>query len=332
MSFGPGELFILFVLIGVVVLGVAVWPTPPVRPPAPNPCATPDEAFARLDAARAQDDTPAVNPAMRYTAFTHGGPTDTVVLILHGYTNGPRQFYELGRRLHAAGATVLIPRAPYHGYKDRLTTAHADFTAETALHWANAGLDVACALGRQVVVCGISGGGAAAAWLAQNRREVHRAVLLAPLIGLYGPPLWAMRLVSHLMCRLPNQLRWWNEAEKEGRTGPPHAYPRFATRAIGHLMRLGYSVFDAALRTAPHAKSLFIVTTVLDTGVSNPLSAELARRWRAHPGVSVSEYQFPPDSGLQHDFIDPTQPYARPDVVYPLLQSMLLAEIRRPAG
>lgn len=323
--FGPGELLVLLLLAVMLVgVGVAVWPTPPVRAPEPNPCATPAEAFDRLDAWRGKDTPPAINPAMHTLAFTHGGPTDTVVLILHGYTNGPRQFYALGQRLHAAGATALIPRAPYHGYVDRLSDTHAHFSAEVALHWANAGLDMACALGQRVVVCGISGGAAAAAWLAQNRPEVHRAVLLAPLIGLHGLPLWAMRPASRLLCRLPNQMRWWSEAEKAGRTGPPHAYPRFATRAIGQLMRLGYSVFDAARRTPPYAKSLFIVTTALETGVSNPLSAELARRWRAHPGVSVSEYQFPPEAGLQHDFIDPAQPYARPELVYPLLQEMLL--------
>ena len=48
-------------------------------------------------------------------------------------------------------------------------------------------VDIAAGLGDQVTIAGLSAGGVVAAWAAQHRRDVHRAVLIAPSLGVRSP-------------------------------------------------------------------------------------------------------------------------------------------------
>jgi len=40
-------------------------------------------------------------------------------VLIHGTTNSPRQWEELGGALHALGHNVLILRMPHHGLESR---------------------------------------------------------------------------------------------------------------------------------------------------------------------------------------------------------------------
>ena len=62
--------------------------------------------------------------------FDHGKQTEHVIVLMHGFTNCPEQFNELGRQHFDAGNNVLIPRMPYHGLSDRLTDVLVNITAE----------------------------------------------------------------------------------------------------------------------------------------------------------------------------------------------------------
>ena len=59
-----------------------------------------------------------------------------------------------------------------------------------------------------------------------------------------------------------------------------------------------------------------------DETISNPSAEELVEAWRDH-GREVTLYWLPSMPKLEHDVIDPGQPWARPGFVYPRLFALL---------
>src|SRR5947209_12395254 len=90
--------------------------------------------MARL-AALAALDGPDVNPACRTRVYTHGAPTERVIVCLHGLTNCPAQFDSLARLAYASGSNVIVPRLPMHGYADRMTPALAGLDPYALCSW-----------------------------------------------------------------------------------------------------------------------------------------------------------------------------------------------------
>ena len=45
------------------------------------------------------------------------GTNGKAVLIQHGYSGYPTEMYDLARRIHAEGYTVVVPRLPGHATK-----------------------------------------------------------------------------------------------------------------------------------------------------------------------------------------------------------------------
>ena len=283
-----------------------------------------ESALARLDALRARDAAPHIRADSGTAALLHGGRTARAVVLFHGLTNGPPQFAELGRRLHAAGYNVLIPRLPGHGHADRLTGALADLTVAALAERADEALAIAAGLGEEVALAGLSLGGALAGWLAQQRAEVARALLIAPLLGLYVVPPRLTGATVRLARRLPNRFLWWDPRVREAIGGPEHAYPRFATRALAVGLWFGLDLLRRAKEAPPAARSLAIVTAWGDRAVSPGAVDELARRWEGH-GRAVARHHFGPEEvpDLLHDLIDPAQPDARIETVYPVLMRLL---------
>src|SRR5919108_1772152 len=95
-------------------------------------------------------DGPNVNPVCHTRLYTHGRATERALVLLHGFTNCPRQFDELGRRFFDQGWNVLIPRYPRHGYSDRLTDAIAELRAEHLMAVADRSALAASGLGERV--------------------------------------------------------------------------------------------------------------------------------------------------------------------------------------
>ena len=178
---------------------------------------------------------PKIRPECAIQLLDHGHPTEQVFVLLHGLSNCPAQFTKLGRLLFERGHNVVVPLVPYHGEENRLATDWGRLSAEDMLEAGNQAADLARGLGTKVTAAGLSISGATVAWMAQNRSDVSRAVLLAPFLAPAGIPRWAWTPLERLFF-LPNMFFWWDSTKRENLEGPPYAYPRFATRVIGETM------------------------------------------------------------------------------------------------
>ena len=305
------------------LLAFACWPMHfPYTPPVFTPPAYYAEAKALIESKIAKAPR-TLSEAGRPRVFLHDAPTDHVFVLLHGLTNSPEQFDKLGRILFERGHNVVIPRTPGHGDADLMTDALSVFTAKAMLDYANLAITLARPLGRHLTVVGLSINGATTAWVAQNRSDVDRAVLLAPFFAPRGLPRFAIKPLSQLLIRVPNVFLWWDPVHKDQIAGSGHAYPRFSTRSIGETMRLGAMIFKESRKSPPACPSILIVTSASDIAADNAATAYLAAKWReSRPGV-VETYEFPASENVPHDFIDPQQSDQRIDLVYPRLIEML---------
>jgi pimeloyl-ACP methyl ester carboxylesterase len=313
-------------ILGLAACAAALWiaaaPIPPVPEPAPpSPARDHEEALARFHRARAGTDS-SVRVDCLPRLLTHGHKTDRAVVLLHGFTNCPKQFDSLAVLLYERGCNVYLPRVPRHGISDRMTTALRDLTAEEMSACAESALDLAHGLGNRVTVVGLSSTAVATAWLAARRADVDEAVLIAPSLGPRGVSLfWTRRLTSVLLV-VPNFFVWWDSKLKGHVPGPTQCYPRFSSRALAQIYRLGLDVIDAAGHAKPAARRVTIVTSASDEAISREIVGELTRRWRAQ-GAEVRDCVFPESLAVRHDMIDPEQPYQRIAVAYPVIVGLV---------
>ena len=287
----------------------------------PHPVTGYADALRLVDSLRAQESS-AIASECRTELRTHGGRTRHVVVLLHGLTNCPAQFDSLGQIAYARGANVFIPRLPRHGFADRMSDelAHAD--AEELRAFTDRVLDVAQGLGDTVTVVGLSVGGTLVAWAAQERRDVDRAVLIAPMLGVEMAPGRWTPVVARLTGALPNLFFWWDAKVKQQLPGPRHVYPRFSTRSVAATLKIGWMIREDAVRDAPGCRSLTMVTVGGDKAVDNGLCAEVVRAWRRH-GVDVVTWEFPAALHLNHDIVDPAQVGGNPSITYPVLSRII---------
>ena len=124
----------------------------------------------------ARDDEGVVRGA---EAFALVGTNGRALLLLHGFGDTPQTLRYLADRLHAAGYTVRAPLLPGHG---RALRDFALATAEDYLRSAREELDRMRASSEWVGLVGLSMGGAVAARLAAERRDLRALVLLAPYL------------------------------------------------------------------------------------------------------------------------------------------------------
>jgi carboxylesterase len=289
----------------------------------PSPAASYEQAVARLTAIEAAEDALPLHDGGRTVVLSHGHRTERSFVLLHGLTNSPRQFRELGEQLFAAGANVVIPRLSRHGLADRMTEAHGELTAPDLIRYAETGIDIARGLGERVTVVGLSVSGISAAWLAGRRDDLDEAFLLAPLFGPAVVPDALTPALTAALVRLPNKFVWWDPRVRENLPGPPMNYPRFPTRALGEALRLG---LDAAEPPGPlRVRRLGVVLTENDVAVNNRRTLRLVERWRRQsPETEFFLHTFPAAERIPHDFIDPLQPDARPDKVNARLVGWLM--------
>lgn len=287
----------------------------------PRPVADYDEALRRI-ARMGGDADSLVNPLCRTRLLTHGEKAPRAIVLFHGFTNCPRQFDRLGLQFARLGFNVLIPRQPRHGLRDRMTTALGTLTAEDWAATAEEAIDIAHGLGDRVSVAGLSTSGIVVGWLAQNRPDIDRAMLIAPSFAPKKVPLNVSRRLTSILLAVPNFFVWWDSERKQDVPGPEQAYPRFASRSLAEAYRLGHITLDQARRSKPAARSIVIVTTAMDEGVNNQATEVLARRWHAR-GANVRTFEFADSLGMHHDMIDPDQPYQRVDLAYPLILDLM---------
>ena len=118
-----------------------------------------------------------VIPGAEPTTFD-GGPVG--VLVLHGFTGNPGSVRGLAERLAAEGFTVDLPLLPGHGtvVEDLIETGWTDWSAHAEARYA-----VLAARCEQVVVMGLSMGGALAAWLGSEHAEIAGLVCINPVVS-----------------------------------------------------------------------------------------------------------------------------------------------------
>lgn len=277
------------------------------------------EAIQRIEKIQNEEENSALmlNPVGRLIFMTHGRKMEQSIIFVHGYTNCPQQFKALGERFFDLGYNVLIARMPHHGLADRLTNEHAKLSTEEMIAYGDDVVDIAQGLGEKVTIVGLSAGANIVAWEAQYRQDLDLAVIIAPVFGYQGIPIQITPALANICMVIPNMFRWW-EPELKEKGGTAYSYPRFSTRATAHILRLGYAVLDKAKQKAPSAKRVLIVTNEGDRSVHPVPIKQLADRWLAHGG-NVKSYEFDGKLKLEHDLIDPAQPYAKPEVSYPIL-------------
>ena len=176
---------------------------------------------------------------------------------------------------------------------------------------------------QRVGLVGLSVGGTLAAWAAQERPDVDRAVLIAPMLGVAQAPGPWTPVVTRLMRALPNVFIWWDADRKQDLPGPKRVFPRFATRSVAATLRLGAVACHGERRDGPACRSLAIVTVGGDRAVDNDMIAALVRDWREHGARDVVTFEFPARLRLNHDVVDPEQIGGNPAITYPVLTRLI---------
>lgn len=290
--------------------------------PSVDPATSYEQACERVRRFQAYDDE-RILPEARTTLLDHGRCTELAVVLLHGFTNHPGQYRAFAPMVYARGANVFIPRMPEQGDRDRMSRRLARLTAESLLDRASEAVDIACGLGERVCVAGISSSALVCAYFAQYRADVSRAIAIAPVFAMLKLPYWVSVAASRMMLVLPNTFLWWDPRLRENQH-PATAYPQFPTHALAQTMRIGQDVYGASKRQPYASGCVNLVTNAHDPAVNNAVSEQVVRRWQRQRSSGVSSYEFI-DLPVNHDIIDPDNPRARTDVVYPKLLELIVS-------
>jgi esterase/lipase len=281
----------------------------------PSPPRGYTEAVVRARA-RIAADSLAAAPGGESILLTHGARAPRAVVLLHGFTDSPKQFQALADSLYARGDNVFVPRLPHHAERGRDVGELARLTAAELCRAADAAVDIGAGLGDSVVVMGLSVGGTLAAWAAEHRPEVRRAVVIAPPFEVAHVPSMLERAIVNLGSHIPNVTR--RSAPDSER---PDRDPGFATHALAQVLRLGMAVRRDAEHLAPARAEVLFLVNANDRTVKTAPVLDLARLWNAR-SVPVAVYEFPDSLELPHNIVDPMQRRGNDAAVYPTLEAL----------
>jgi len=256
-----------------------------------------------------------MNPVCRMQLMTHNKKTEQAIIMVHGYSNCPQQFHDLGQRFYDSGYNVLIAPLPHHGLADRMTKEHARLKAEELAAYADQTVDIARGLGQRVLMMGLSAGGVTTAWAAQNRNDIDLAVIISPAFGFKKIPTPLTAAAMNIYTLLPDAFEWWDSLLKE-KAPPLHSYPLYSRHALVEILRLGFTTLADARHNPPAAKKITMVLNANDITVNNESTYNIIKVWKADK-ANLTTYEFKADLKLAHDLIDPSQPDQRIDIVYP---------------
>ena len=316
----PRHLLLLVLLGAPVGLWLWLWSVPAFFS-IPAPAENYQKAIEKFRTIEQAESALPLLPEGRSRLLTQGRKTARAFVLLHGLTNCPEQFMPLARLLHASGANVVLPRARYAGFADRMNALQGLQSGQDLLDQAAIGLDIASGLGDQISLVGLSGSAVAAAWMAQHREGIEDVVLLSPFFGVQGQPVALIDGICAVLARAPNVYLWWNDKAKEALPGP--AYPRFGTRCIASTIELSRNV-RAHLASEPlRARRMAILTSASDKSANCEQTEQLAERWQRESPGRISIHEYPKALGVPHDMIDPNQPDAKTRITYPKVLELL---------
>jgi esterase/lipase len=278
----------------------------------------PDYADVATRVARRQaSDDSVVASGGRSILLTHGRRTPHAYVLLHGFTNSPTQFQGVGERLFAiTGDNVYIPRLPRHAEREAPVRALSRVRADELTMFADSIVDVARGLGDSVIVVGMSAGGAIAAWIAQWRGDVQRAVLIAPALGAGLLSDDHGRELVDIASILPNITR-----TTKPDTTRPDMVQGTTSRGLSEVLGLGHRVRDQAVQFRPRVKDIVFLLNARDNTVSEKASLDLAQQWFDH-AASVAVYKLPASAKLPHNVMEANRRGGNTEMVYPIVMAL----------
>lgn len=249
--------------------------------------------------------------------YTHGDRTQKAVILVHGLTNSPRQFQEIGQQLYNDGYNVFIPRLPFHGLKTHTVSELGNTTTEDLRQFSDQTIDMATGLGDELTVVGLSAGGTVTGWVTQHRGEVKKTVLIAPLYGLHGIPQVGNTFIGNLFNRFPDiDFSLSSEPPRES------VYLGWSTRGIAE-----YQVFSRAARPTDafpgsQVKDIVLVTNGNDHTINSNIAGAVVDEWEG-AGATIMRYQFDASLGLPHDMVDVTSVGDKSQWINPILIGLI---------
>ncbi|HEY7234622.1 MAG TPA: alpha/beta hydrolase [Gemmatimonadaceae bacterium] len=283
----------------------------------PMPVADYTTALKRITALQVREDS-IVAPGGGSILLTHGHRTARVIVLFHGLTDSPLQYFPFAQRLFAEGDNVFVPRLPHHAERSGHVGSLGKLTAQELRDLGDESVDVARGLGDTVIVSGLSAGGTVAAWVAQYRSDVDRVVLVAPALEVTHVPSLLHGAVLRIALRVPNVTR----ASPRDSTEPDRE-PGWATHAVAQTLELGAAVRSAAGQRAAAVHDVTVLLNAYDRTISNGAAIDLARRWQSR-GAVTHIYELPDSLRLPHDVIDPRHPGSNTEAVYPVLDALIV--------
>jgi pimeloyl-ACP methyl ester carboxylesterase len=313
---------IAFLLLLAVALALAVWPASTAGlNSSPQPVATYGTALAELERIKAAEKRDGVIPECESRVLTHGRRTERSIVLVHGLTNCPAQWALFARQIHARGWNVLVLRLPEHGLGNPETGKIGSvsnlkrLSAKKLARYADQAVDLGRGLGEKTDVMGLSLGGTVAAWMAQERGDVERVVVIAPGMAMPGLPYFVTWGMTNFFDHIPDL--------SIGHSGKlSHEYQGWSTGGIVDTFVLGKYVRHRSAKESPAAGEITVLLNPNDDTISNPQAEELVDAWRDR-GHAVKLVWLPDQPVLGHDIIDPGQDWARPGFVYPRLMRLL---------
>lgn len=255
--------------------------------------------------------------------LTHGKKVKRVVLWLHGYTATTLQFLPLARLCHEKGYNVLVPCLPHHGLRGSYLQETRKIRADELARFADRMVDIAAGLGEEVIVGGLSMGGMMTAWIAQERADVSRALIIAPFLGARIIPARYTKFASTLFQLLPDRIRWWDPKTKSTSKEMPFNYPCTSTRSLANIIQLGLVTAALGKKHPPRAEKVWMIINDHDESVNNEMCKKLVHTWQSSGAKNVTTCHFPVEYGLPHDCISLENPKGNTKIVYPAIMDIL---------
>ncbi|MFN2124189.1 MAG: alpha/beta hydrolase [Candidatus Promineifilaceae bacterium] len=247
----------------------------------------------------------------------HGRRTSRAFVLLHGTTNSPFQWLEFARILFELGHNVFVPRAPYHGLRSGQVKELAPLKAADLHAYTVDALNTGLALGHDLILIGISGGGTVAAWAAQNRSDNGRTVLAMPFLGLYGWPLSLSPALMKFFARLPDF-----SLAKPSEPRRSWVYHGQSSHGVVAYLSLAVDVLRGAREGKAPKGQAIIFTKGGDRQVNNKATNDLAGLWR-QAGAEIVKHDFPRELGFAHNPADPAADPVKRELFYQKVLELL---------